>query len=1606
MKKKVVMKLLAGVLVAAMCVTQVPYGEMKQIDTIYAGETGAENLFTDGDFEVGDVWTNWDVRCESWNSSIDSVGTASTGEFAKSGSHSMHIKTKADGKDVYVKTKAEVASIEVGKTYILSGYAKLVSETEGVWVAGTSVTKAEGWKEFSEEYNAQDKWPTIKVWAPSGTDIYLDDLKLVEKPEDKEDGVYYIDEYVQDYSKLGASGWNGTWSSFEAGSQTDEIKKGYWATWTSTAQKVSFTKTFSGLENGKEYKLSFGTESGDINKVVCTIGDGEASEVALNGANSIKFTATEASATIKFIVDFKDKGWCNFKNLKLQKVVTLEEKIADEQQKLKDLIDECKKLTESTYTSDSWSALQTAITEAEKVLAKEDKTDEVLDALQEGMKSVKGAKNALVEIPMEYYIDAYAQDYSTTTDTEWVSKWDDTTGEMKDAVEEETWKIWSRNAQNAVFTKEFSGLEEGTYRVSLLAVGEKITGNVKVGEKATDIIMNAHAESNKKATVLSNLKIAEGETVKVEIACAVAADGWCNWDNIYLQKVVTREEKLQTEKKNLEALVEASEKLKADNYTGLSWSPFKSALSEAKAELLKEDVTPEALEQAKAMLEIAKKNLKEDGVFVKKVENLSEDFMRGVDISSYISIVESGAAFKNANGETLNDQGFFNLLKDSGVNWVRLRVWNDPYTSDGKGNGYGGGNNDLDKAIRMGQWATNAGMKVLIDFHYSDFWADPDRQLVPKAWKNMNISQKEDALYKYTKKSLTALLNAGVDVGMVQVGNETNNGIAGEDHLESWENMCKLFSAGSKAIRDVNSKIQVAVHFTDPQTKGNYDEIAGELDKYEVDYDVFASSYYPNIHGSMENITKVLEGVATAYNKKVMVAETAWANTTKDGDGHSKEFSKGTAEDYAISVQGQVNEVRDVIDAVNKIKDNAGIGVFYWEPTWIPVAYAYDAEGHLIQEIKDSNTEKWEKYGSGWASSYSDEYDHDHGGLYYGGSVKDAEAFFDFEGNPLASLTIFKDVNAGRTFSIKRLEEVVDASAEAEIDCSNPASATEAVRAALPTTVKGIFNYELKQIPVVWNVDEISAITDMGTYTVNGTASYVDDEHPDGATKAVKCSIKVFPNKNYLTNGDFETEDATGWEVAGAEDVNIKWDDTPLRGTGAMHFWSASDMNFTITQTLKADEAGKLCASMQLQGDKGSESDDISITLKNITRGTSSKKNAFLSGWCVWKNPRTEAIDVYAGDTVEVTITIKSIANAWGSVDDVFLYRVGNLENISSDVGGGSSSSTTTQPTDKTETKEDGTVVETKTETKPDGTKVETTTETATDGSKTETVVETKADGTKVETTTETATDGSKVETVKEEEKNKAGNEVAKETVTKTDAEGNVNSVVEKSVIAEIAENTSATVTVKKDEAGTVTAATASVATTIEGKKTSISSEVVSQITEAAGQEDVKITVTAKDDSGKTLYKVKVDANDIEAGKDLVIYKLDSKTGKLVMVNSKTYAVDEDGNLDISIQKKATYELMTKEEAKAVEKEIKASIKVKDSSKTVKKGKSTKVAFDKKMNMDNVKKITYSTADKGIAKVSKDGNITAKGKGTVKIKAKVTLKNGATKTVTMKVKVK
>lgn len=619
----------------------------------------------------------------------------------------------------------------------------------------------------------------------------------------------------------------------------------------------------------------------------------------------------------------------------------------------------------------------------------------------------------------------------------------------------------------------------------------------------------------------------------------------------------------------------------------------------------------------------------EGDIIVKKIDGLSKEFIKGVDISSVLSLENSGVVFYNEEGK---EQDIFKTLKKSGVNYIRVRIFNDPYDKEGKG--YGGGNNDLATAIAIGKRATKEDMKVLIDFHYSDFWADPKKQQAPKEWINLNIDEKANALYEYTKNSLIALLDAGVDVGMVQIGNETTTGLSGETN---WNNISKLMKEGSRAVREVSAdkkkEMQIAIHFTNPENSESYDRFAKILDNYKVDYDIFASSYYSFWHGSLDNLTTVLKNISNTYNKKVMVAETSYAYTYEDGDEHGNSIGDTNTytKNYPITVQGQATAIRDVMEAVHNVGES-GLGVFYWEPAWIPVpGDSYEERAAL-----------WETYGSGWASSYAKEYDSEDAGVYYGGSAWDNQALFDFTGKPLPSIDVFKYVHTGATAKL-RVDTIENVYQRVRLG-------DEVVYSNVVTAVMN--DGSSKEINVVWNEADKGKVNNqvLGDYIVNGSSEL------DGVQYPVTCYVTV-QEKNYVNNYSFEEDDMSMWVITNNNTTELGVKDKvsdAKTGSKSLHFYSTNPVDFTIEQTITDLKAGAYNFKIAIQGGDAKNQDMLIYAIvgdKTYTAKTD------VDGWVNWRTPIIENIVIEDG-TVTIGASIKCDSKGWGTLDDFSLYPV------------------------------------------------------------------------------------------------------------------------------------------------------------------------------------------------------------------------------------------------------------------------------------------------------------------------------------------------------------
>ena len=342
----------------------------------------------------------------------------------------------------------------------------------------------------------------------------------------------------------------------------------------------------------------------------------------------------------------------------------------------------------------------------------------------------------------------------------------------------------------------------------------------------------------------------------------------------------------------------------------------------------------------------------------------TDDFIRGVDVSTLAMLEELGAHYY-ANGVEKNA---LKILNDNGANYVRLKLWVNPY--DEQGNPYGGGNNDFNTTLALAKRAKQLGMKVLIDFHLSDFWADPANQIKPKAWSNLSYSELKTTLYNYMKDTLNDFASEGIIPDMVQVGNEISTGILHDDGKvgdgnDDFSNLAELLKYAIAGVRDSSaSSTKIVLHLDQGGQNSLYTWWFGNLLECEpnLDFDVIGLSYYPMWHGTMEGLQYNLNYLSATYDKEVCIVETAYAWTTEDGDGEGNVFISGDENiaGYPATVEGQFDFINDLESIILNVPNGKGLGFFYWEPEWVPVeggTYSTDAGvAYKNDTVKPSNT--------------------------------------------------------------------------------------------------------------------------------------------------------------------------------------------------------------------------------------------------------------------------------------------------------------------------------------------------------------------------------------------------------------------------------------------------------------------------------------------------------------------------------------------------------------------------------------------------------------------------------------------------------------------------
>ncbi|MEV4580297.1 glycosyl hydrolase 53 family protein [Nonomuraea jabiensis] len=311
--------------------------------------------------------------------------------------------------------------------------------------------------------------------------------------------------------------------------------------------------------------------------------------------------------------------------------------------------------------------------------------------------------------------------------------------------------------------------------------------------------------------------------------------------------------------------------------------------------------------------------------------------MLGADVSTVQRALDLGARYYDASGVQRDP---LDILKSVGVNYARLRIWNNPIS----------GYNNKAKVLQQARAIKAKGLKLMVDFHYSDTWADPGKQYKPAAWSSHDISRLQTDVYDYTYDVCASLKAQGTTPDSVQIGNEINTGMLwpdGQVTNNNFTNLGLLLKAGYNATKACNSSTQVIIHTARVESGARwfYDGIRAQ----GVQWDITALSYYCMWHGTLSNLSGVIADMRSRYGKDVIIAETAYPFTADNADSTRNVDTSGCS-GYGLTWRGQQANFA----AVQSTARNAGaIGVFYWEPTW----YAVPGNGWDPADINGSGNE-------------------------------------------------------------------------------------------------------------------------------------------------------------------------------------------------------------------------------------------------------------------------------------------------------------------------------------------------------------------------------------------------------------------------------------------------------------------------------------------------------------------------------------------------------------------------------------------------------------------------------------------------------------------------
>ncbi|MCI9143089.1 MAG: hypothetical protein HFH87_10795 [Lachnospiraceae bacterium] len=499
-------------------------------------------------------------------------------------------------------------------------------------------------------------------------------------------------------------------------------------------------------------------------------------------------------------------------------------------------------------------------------------------------------------------------------------------------------------------------------------------------------------------------------------------------------------------------------------------------------------------------------------------------FYKGMDISFLPQCEAEGMQIKDFDGTVTEP---FALIEKYGVNAVRLRIWHTPENVE-----HSGGYCNLAHTVEMAKRIKEHGMAFMLDFHYSDFWADPGHQVKPKAWEALSLEELQEAVFAYTRDTLLELKKQDVMPEMVQIGNEIRSGLLfPEGELPDYEGMVKLVNAGIDGARAVNDpKLKIMIHL---DQGGRYfylkEWFENSFRNGLKDFDLIGLSYYPFWHGTYSDLKGTMERLVQDYHKPIMIVETAHAWRKCEG-GFIDEIQEKIA-GFPANPQGQRQVLELVSSILASLPDNMGQGIFYWEPLCVPNSSA-----------------------GGWASNMG---------------------ILDEEGKVMEAIRAF-------TFD----SEKVDKEKWAKIYEPQTITAQVGQSVTLPETVSVLLaNGSIREEQVSWQEGNSIACEEAGSRVIEGCVG--EDKHP--VRMEIRTEDALEAGANLVTDPNWD-EGMSRWQVESSGDEVIAQlfpefvDPYPAPPLNALRVECARHFTYQISQQVTLAEAGRYCLQAQFQG--------------------------------------------------------------------------------------------------------------------------------------------------------------------------------------------------------------------------------------------------------------------------------------------------------------------------------------------------------------------------------------------------------------------------------------